>query len=60
MRHLVTHGVKPRADGRMIWKRDPAILKGVIPNDLWSTVRRIKAPTIYILGGASATALVQS
>lgn len=59
-RHLVTHGAKPRADGRMIWKRDPAILKGFIPTDLWGTVRKIKAPIIYILGGASATVPVQT
>ena len=60
LRHLVTHGAKPRADGRMVWKRDPAILKGFIPTDLWTTVRAIKSPIIYILGGVSATVPVET
>ncbi len=37
----------------MIWKRDPAIGKGFVPTELWRNVRQIKAPIIYILGGAS-------
>ncbi len=53
LRTLAQHGSKPRVDGRIVWKRDPAILKGFVPMDLWTTVRRIKAPIIYILGGAS-------
>jgi pimeloyl-ACP methyl ester carboxylesterase len=52
-RHLAQHGSKVRADGRIIWKRDPAILKGFVPTELWSAVRRIKAPILYVLGGAS-------
>ena len=50
---LVRYGSKLRADGRIVWKRDPAILNGFVPTELWSTVRKIKAPVIYILGGAS-------
>jgi pimeloyl-ACP methyl ester carboxylesterase len=53
LRALARHGSKPRADGRIVWKRDPAILGGFVPTELWATVRRIKAPIIYILGGAS-------
>ena len=53
LRNLVQHGSKQREDGRIIWKRDPAILKGFVPTELWSTVRKIKAPIIYVLGGAS-------
>ena len=53
LRRLVEHGSKPRADGRIVWKRDPAILNGFVPTELWATVRRIKAPIVYILGGAS-------
>jgi pimeloyl-ACP methyl ester carboxylesterase len=53
LRNLAQHGAKPRADGRIVWKRDPAILKGFIPTELWGTVRQIKAPIIYVLGGAS-------
>ncbi len=53
LRNLAQHGAKARADGRIVWKRDPAILKGFIPTELWGAVRRIKAPIIYVLGGAS-------
>ena len=53
LRSIAQHGSKSRADGRVIWKRDPAILNGFVPTELWATVRKIKAPTIYILGGAS-------
>ncbi len=53
LRPFVQHASKPRADGRIVWKRDPAILNGFVPTELWATVRRIKAPLIYILGGAS-------
>ena len=44
---------KPRADGRVIWKRDPAIQKGFIPTEIWRYVEKITAPIVYILGGAS-------
>jgi pimeloyl-ACP methyl ester carboxylesterase len=42
-----------RADGRIVWKRDPAILNGFVPTELWATVKKIRAPIIYILGGVS-------
>jgi pimeloyl-ACP methyl ester carboxylesterase len=53
LRNLAHHGSKARTDGRIVWKRDPAILKGFVPTELWATVRKIKAPIIYVLGGAS-------
>jgi len=53
LRNLAVHGSRSRPDGRVVWKRDPAILKGFVPTELWATVRKIKAPVIYILGGAS-------
>ena len=46
-------GTKKRADGRVIWKRDPAIANGFVPTELWRFVRQIKPPIIYILGGRS-------
>jgi pimeloyl-ACP methyl ester carboxylesterase len=46
-------GSKRRADGRIVWKRDPNLVKGFIPTELWEQVLKIKCPTIYILGGAS-------
>lgn len=53
LRAFVAHGSKTRADGRTVWKRDPAINNGFVPTEIWRHVRRIKAPIIYILGGAS-------
>lgn len=53
LRNLAVHGSRSRPDGRVVWKRDPAILKGFVPTELWATVRKIEAPVIYILGGAS-------
>jgi pimeloyl-ACP methyl ester carboxylesterase len=53
LRELVRHGSKPRADGRIVWKRDPAINNGFVPTEIWRYVRKIQAPITYILGGAS-------
>lgn len=53
VRNYAHFGVKPRADGRFVWKRDPNLVKGFVPTDLWSSVRRITSPAIYILGGKS-------
>jgi pimeloyl-ACP methyl ester carboxylesterase len=53
LRAYVHYGSKKRADGRTIWKRDPAIGNGFIPTELWRFVRQIKSPIIYILGGRS-------
>ena len=52
VRHLVEQGAT-RADGRIVWKRDPAILNGFVPVELWPALRAITSPIIYILGGAS-------
>lgn len=54
LRHFVQHASKPRDDGRIVWKRDPAILKGFVPTELWATVRQIKCPIVYVLGGLSS------
>lgn len=53
LKALIQHGTKPRADGRIVWKRDPAINKGFVPTEIWRYVRKIEAPITYILGGAS-------
>src|SRR5262249_10502168 len=53
LRNDAHFGSKRRADGRIVWKRDPNLAKGFVPTELWSDVRNIKARTIYILGGAS-------
>lgn len=53
LRNYAHFGTRKREDGRIVWKRDPNLSKGFIPTELWRFVREIKAPTIYILGGAS-------
>jgi pimeloyl-ACP methyl ester carboxylesterase len=53
LRSLSHYGTKKRPDGRVIWKRDPAIANGFVPTELWRFVRQIKPPIIYILGGRS-------
>src|SRR5438128_4678566 len=53
LRAYAHFGSKQRADGRIIWKRDPAIGNGFVPTELWRFVRDIKSPIIYILGGRS-------
>ena len=60
LRNFVRHGSKQRADGRIVWKRDPAITKGFVPTELWASVRRIECPIIYVLGGASTIVPVET
>lgn len=60
LRNYIEHGSKRREDGRIVWKRDPAILKGFVPTELWDTVAKIKAPIIYILGGTSEIVPVET
>ncbi len=52
-RNYAHFGSKKREDGRVVWKRDPNLVKGFIPTELWENVNKITIPTIYILGGAS-------
>ncbi len=52
-RNYAHYGSKRRADGRIVWKRDPNLAKGFVPTDLWRYVKNIQCPAIYILGGAS-------
>ena len=49
----VRYGTKRREDGRLVWKRDPNLVKGFVETELWRYVRAIKAPTLYVLGGRS-------
>ena len=53
-RNYAHFGSQRRADGRIVWKRDPNLVRGFIPTDLWEQVLKIRCPAIYILGGASA------
>jgi len=52
-RNYAHFGTRRREDGRIVWKRDPNLVKGFVPTELWAQVRKIKCPAIYILGGAS-------
>jgi esterase len=53
LRVIATHNSKPRGDGCIVLKRDPDIEKGFVPTEIWRFVKAIRAPIIYILGGAS-------
>src|SRR5262249_30202588 len=53
-RNYAHFGTKKRADGRLVWKRDPNLVKGFVPTELWQYVRKITCPTLYLLGGASS------
>ena len=53
LRTYAHFGLKRRDDGRLIWKRDPDLVKGFIETALWDSVRRITAPTLYVIGGGS-------
>ena len=44
---------RQREDGRIIWKRDPNLVKGFVPTELWRFIEKIASPTLYILGGDS-------
>ena len=52
-RNYAHFGTKRREDGRIVWKRDPNLVKGFVPTELWRFVRQITCPTLYVLGGAS-------
>jgi pimeloyl-ACP methyl ester carboxylesterase len=54
LRHIAAHNSNTRADGRLVLKRDPDIEKGFVPTEIWRFLQTIRAPIIYILGGASA------
>lgn len=49
----VRYGTRRRDDGRLVWKRDPNLVKGFVETELWRYVRSIKAPILYVLGGRS-------
>jgi esterase len=53
LRAHVRSATKRREDGRLVWKRDPKLVNGFVPTELWPDVRRITSPALYILGGAS-------
>jgi pimeloyl-ACP methyl ester carboxylesterase len=53
LRTYAHFGIKPRADGRFVWKRDPNLVKGFVETELWDSVSKIKSPVLYVIGGVS-------
>jgi esterase len=53
LRTYAHFGTKPREDGRIVWKRDPNLVKGFVVTELWTHVAKIMCPTLYVIGGAS-------
>lgn len=49
----VRYGTMTRADGRIVWKRDPNVARGFVVTDLWTAVSKITAPALYIIGSRS-------
>lgn len=50
----VRYGTTKRADGRIVWKRDPSVARGFVVTDLWPIVSKISVPALYLIGGRSA------
>jgi esterase len=53
LRTYARFGTSRRADGRLVWKYDPDLVKGFIETELWQYVNKITSPTLYVIGGAS-------
>ncbi len=55
IRERLGHAMRARADGRWVYKFDPAIASGVERDvdSLWSAVRRIRCPTLLVRGADS-------
>jgi pimeloyl-ACP methyl ester carboxylesterase len=49
----VRYGTRKNADGRIVWKRDPNVVRGFVVTDLWAAVSKISVPALYIIGGRS-------
>jgi pimeloyl-ACP methyl ester carboxylesterase len=52
-RNWIRYETRRLENGRVVWKYDPAVTKGFVPTELWDYVKRITAPTIYLLGAES-------
>jgi pimeloyl-ACP methyl ester carboxylesterase len=53
LRTYAHFGTRRRADGRLVWKRDPNLVKGFVETELWDSVSKIKSPALYVIGGGS-------
>ena len=52
-RTWIKYDTRKLANGRIAWKYDPNVTKGLGPIELWNYIKRIKAPALYIVGGRS-------
>ncbi len=52
-RSWVRYDTKKLPNGRVAWKYDPNVTKGLGPIELWGYVRTIKAPALYMVGARS-------
>jgi pimeloyl-ACP methyl ester carboxylesterase len=50
----VRYGTRKNSDGRIVWKRDPNVVRGFVVTDLWAAVSKISVPALYIIGARSA------
>jgi pimeloyl-ACP methyl ester carboxylesterase len=53
LRTYAHFGVRPEPGGRLVWKRDPNLVKGFVETELWDSVSKITAPALYVIGGGS-------
>ena len=53
LRTYAHFGLKPQASGRLVWKRDPNLVKGFVSTELWGQVSKITSPALYVIGGGS-------
>lgn len=60
LRTYAHFGLKPQANGRLVWKRDPNLVKGFVSTELWAQVSRITSPTLYVIGGGSRIVPVET
>lgn len=55
LRLRAAFGTKPREDGRLSFKYDPAVRDKWEREDLWGQIAKITAPTLILRGGESQT-----
>jgi esterase len=53
LRTYAHFGTRRQADGRLVWKRDPNLVKGFVSTELWEQVSKITSPVLYVIGGGS-------
>lgn len=51
--HLAQHSTRRLPSGKLVLKRDPAILMDMQPLELWEYVEKIRAPLLLVLGSES-------